>query len=485
MAGLIDFFVPPGVQPFLAPGGVPTLPPSPALAGFGGASNSPANLPFGEQSADRPVTGLLADYRRVGLPSPVANASSWPDRPGSSSSDALRRWAEAQVARRIRGDTDAPSSDDRRNALESADTMASPNAYDPFEAAAARVRNAVTPSGGREEGVLTNLPAHLYAWADAEAQKIFEADNRMRLTGEYDPAILDGALWGVTGPVAVGRRVVTTARSAPKRTESRSASLFDPPPQPARPFEADYPAKNWRYGLPADDAGRLTADIEGRSLTAENVAGRRVVGGQDEALPSSQLDPLVEVLTGRKPRAVAPREMGRNAGLLIKDIDRRSGRSDYHLLWDRGLPPRQAERVRSHELGHLIDDLAGRIPQTGLKQELRFVYNDLNNRDLALRRAFKPNVDPATSSILRNYGPEQRGYRGAAIDRELMAEAIRAYMADPNYLKTVAPKTAAAIRAAANPVPRSKNSIQFNTIAGGVIGGALGAGLVPTRDAGE
>jgi hypothetical protein len=31
-----------------------------------------------------------------------------------------------------------------------------------------------------------------------------------------------------------------------------------------------------------------------------------------------------------------------------------------------------------------------------------------------------------------------------------MAEAIRAYMADPNYLKTVAPKTAAAIRAAVN-----------------------------------
>ena len=47
-----------------------------------------------------------------------------------------------------------------------------------------------------------------------------------------------------------------------------------------------------------------------------------------------------------------------------------------------------------------------------------------------------------------------------------MVEAVRAYMADPNYLKTVAPKTAAAIRAAVNTHPQLSKIIQFNSLAG-------------------
>ena len=46
-----------------------------------------------------------------------------------------------------------------------------------------------------------------------------------------------------------------------------------------------------------------------------------------------------------------------------------------------------------------------------------------------------------------------------------MAEALRAYMADPNYLKTVAPKTAAAIRKFVNDNPRLNKVIQFNSVA--------------------
>jgi hypothetical protein len=37
---------------------------------------------------------------------------------------------------------------------------------------------------------------------------------------------------------------------------------------------------------------------------------------------------------------------------------------------------------------------------------------------------------------LRNYGPKAQGYVGEASDRGLIAEAIRAYFADPNYLKS-------------------------------------------------
>ena len=39
-------------------------------------------------------------------------------------------------------------------------------------------------------------------------------------------------------------------------------------------------------------------------------------------------------------------------------------------------------------------------------------------------------------------------------------------MADPSYLKTVAPKTAAAIREAVNSHPILSKIIQFNTLAG-------------------
>jgi len=144
-------------------------------------------------------------------------------------------------------------------------------------------------------------------------------------------------------------------------------------------------------------------------------------------------------------------------------------------------------------MGHMIEDLAGKIvgydsvapmraiSQTGIKNELRAVYNDLNNPLLNQRRVMlgrEPDI--GKSSVLRNFGPEQFGYSANAIERELMAEAIRAYMADPNYLKTVAPKTAAAIRAAWNPTARSRDTVQFNSI-----GSAHGAALVPTRGEGE
>jgi hypothetical protein len=51
-----------------------------------------------------------------------------------------------------------------------------------------------------------------------------------------------------------------------------------------------------------------------------------------------------------------------------------------------------------------------------------------------------------------------------------LAEAIRAYLADPNYLKTVAPKTAAAIPAAVNSNPRLARAIQFNAVPAGPLG---------------
>jgi hypothetical protein len=60
-----------------------------------------------------------------------------------------------------------------------------------------------------------------------------------------------------------------------------------------------------------------------------------------------------------------------------------------------------------------------------------------------------------------------------------MAEAIRAYLADPNYIKTVAPKTAAAIREAVNSNPRLSKILQFNTIAGLAAKNGIDSGSLP------
>src|SRR6266481_2404601 len=71
--------------------------------------------------------------------------------------------------------------------------------------------------------------------------------------------------------------------------------------------------------------------------------------------------------------------------------------------------------------------------------------------------------------------PENFGYSGNdAIYAELIAEGLRAYMTDPNYFKTAAPKTAAKIRKAVNESPYLRHAIQFNSL--GAIG-LTGAGV--------
>jgi hypothetical protein len=103
------------------------------------------------------------------------------------------------------------------------------------------------------------------------------------------------------------------------------------------------------------------------------------------------------------------------------------------------------------------------IPQQGIKKELGYVYNDLNNPYLAGARATGFEPDPSFSPSLRGFSRADQGYSAKNAPPELMAEAIRAYMTD---LKTVAPKTAAAIRDAINSHHWLSKIIQFNRVAG-------------------
>ncbi len=133
-----------------------------------------------------------------------------------------------------------------------------------------------------------------------------------------------------------------------------------------------------------------------------------------------------------------------------------------------------AHRILTHMLGHILDHRAGRvsathsnedirgISQDSLNEELRYVYNDCNNAILNEARRLDPGLQPYDDPKYQGFGPEQRACYGGDARAELMAEAIHAYLQDPNYLKTVAPNVAARIRHAVNTNPNLNQIIQFN-----------------------
>jgi hypothetical protein len=133
-----------------------------------------------------------------------------------------------------------------------------------------------------------------------------------------------------------------------------------------------------------------------------------------------------------------------------------------------------AERIFSHMLGHILDFRAGQtsaahlneesrgISQDDLNEELRYVYNDCNNAVLNEARRLDPGLHPHDAPEYQGFGPEQRACYGADAQGELMAEAIRAYLQNPNYLKTVAPNVADRIQAAVNTNPNLNHIIMFN-----------------------
>jgi hypothetical protein len=268
-----------------------------------------------------------------------------------------------------------------------------------------------------------------------------------------------GAGMGVArGVQGLMRRVTPIGAREAEALANKSAGLYNPPRKPPRPLEADYPA-----GATADAAGRLSRDIEGRPLIARRVVGRRMAGGTDEAVPPTEFDALAEATTGQSAEIAPARQMGQDAGRTV--INKVSGLpTDISLRSN--LTPGQLPRVYAHELGHAIDAIAGQIPVTGLNAELRQIYSTLNTGQERTRNLT---------------GPQHLGYRGDEVPRELIVEAIRAYMTDPNYLKTVAPKTAARIREFVNSHPTLSKIIQFNSLAGPIASGIGTESPPPTQ----
>jgi hypothetical protein len=253
-----------------------------------------------------------------------------------------------------------------------------------------------------------------------------------------------------------------------------NASKFvgrEAPKTQQRDFSLDYPNQSALGPV----GSRLTTDIDGRPLGAGPIAGRRVVGGVDEALGSAHALDTATAL-GVPIQASRADALPRGAVGTLSWLKSRwepgtvpMPHADATIRHAQGLDAAGAQRVISHEVGHLIDRVAGTIKQDGLSAELGRLYSELNTRGWV-------------SKWQKGSKPQDFEYVGDDVKRELMAEAIHAYRTNPNYIKTIAPKTAAAIRAAVNPNPLLNRHIQFNSLAPAAGAGLLGAGLFANDD---
>jgi hypothetical protein len=221
-------------------------------------------------------------------------------------------------------------------------------------------------------------------------------------------------LLGVGSPAALARAASRGAGvDAPNSRSNSATDLYNfgevqgiSPKQ--RPFEEDYPNAE---GLEAGD--RLTHDIDGRPLDPEGrVVGRRVVGGPEEGLGREELAGVAEEGTGR------PVASGQGSdGSLGWTSYNPTTLKPTQVAIDSSLSAEDATRVLYHEVGHVIDQFAGEIDASDLSPELDRVFSALNTGSWRERGLV---------------GPADWGYDEEAAPRELMAEAIRAYMLDPN-----------------------------------------------------
>lgn len=174
----------------------------------------------------------------------------------------------------------------------------------------------------------------------------------------------------------------------------------------------------------------------------------------------------------------------------FNDKDRYTGRGVVQITDDLDRPiaglDDQEVITLAHELSHSIDFKVSPARNTSdfnnrkwgidhknqymppeikaeLQSQLQRIYRDLNN--------------PIDGEV-KIRTPKDRGYDPIDEDRELWAEAIRAYMYDPNYIKTVAPDVAFMIRDHVNRNSSLRKTIQFNAIPTIVGVGGLGLGAV-------
>lgn len=326
-------------------------------------------------------------------------------------------------------------------------------------------------------------------------------------------------------PANQGQNMIMGLRNTQnKLNPNNPVEINAAPNMPQRPLGADY--QNLRFKDVPN--GVIQNDIEGRPLTAPIVAGRRIVGSGDQGLSAADIHRVategVQATINPTPRSkFAPGEAG--SYNTRKNFNAPEHLTQRKIKFNMALDSLMRDRVVAHEVAHGIehrsvgDDpwFAGggyHISSKNMRDEMYRVYNDMNNENPAMigKHPFHNtnySIDPKATKgfwIFDELGnktdnwfdtkekalkfinetnkkdhigegieaPELRGYAPQKVPRELWAESIRAYMDNPNYMKTVAPETAKAIRQMVNSNPQLSKVIQFNA-EGSVPGAAIAA----------
>jgi hypothetical protein len=277
-----------------------------------------------------------------------------------------------------------------------------------------------------------------------------------------ESAQTDSAIVSVESKAAAARAYdrsianLNASEAARMTTGGEDFGTYEPPRKRQRTFFEDYP-----QDALTDAQGRLLYDIEGRPLSARFVAGRRFPGKADKRLSPDDIKkamaPLNITLDYMDPSTFRERIGGQ-----YHDYNSLKGPPFGDITINTKYKSSDQDMITAHEFGHAIDHFAGWFSDRLTSEEideLRDVYSDL-------RGGFKKGAPRRQ--------PEDFGYGVNKINIELVAEGLRAYMANPNYFKTVAPKTAATIRKAVNESPFLKKVIQFNSL--GPVG-VIGAGI--------
>jgi hypothetical protein len=263
---------------------------------------------------------------------------------------------------------------------------------------------------------------------------------------------LAGGLLSFIDDLGSGSRAVRSAAETPLESvtyTSANGKMNVPSDVPQRPFHDDYPgAVGGDFGQP------LATDIDGRTIfPGATIAGRRSVGGPDIPLSEGEVNDVLERLgvgTQGVPRA-GPALRG-DPGRYVRGPGK-GGKVSRTVSYADDLPSDQANVVVNHELGHVVEDLAyGRsIPTNGIKKELLSNYEQLNT--------------PANFKPGRGATPSTYGYPESQADAELIAEAFRHYISNPNSMKSKFPKTAARLREYINTNENLNEYLHLNSLA--------------------
>jgi len=235
--------------------------------------------------------------------------------------------------------------------------------------------------------------------------------------------------------------------------------MFDFPNMPQRPRSADYPG----YSGNDQPGQRLYRTIDGNPIQPDSrIVGRGTAGGRDLALDPAGYDAIAQASTGRPIETVSSLQWPN--GQFAVTYRNADGTPRLIEIAD-DVAAASIDYLRAHENGHALDFFtapSGReIPSLDVEKQLRRIYNDGNNTDRSMvgREAFIGYSKPPPVGIV---SPETRGYLPGHVEAELWAEAARAYLSNPNYIKSVAPEVAAILREAVNNHPVLSRALTLN-----------------------